>query len=488
MFRLNNRVKMIDNRVISCQNYSTPGVYKIFNVKINTEYRIILEGYVGLSNTKLWIADMYNNKIYFKNIDDKEIIYKNKQYQYLKIGILFSGNFKIGDYYIINDIKLIENTIKNGELNITDELKEYQELYYNIKSNIEKQCIIKETKLFNNVLVKDKLIIQLSTSDNIKYFDPFAKRKYKLIPYYDKTKPVIFYGCYDNSDLRKIKNHTGHKVLIWGGSDIMNKSVRSAALKIKNLKHVAQSSFIKNDLKRQKQSYIYLPFAPTVSYDLFSPIKKGEYVYIYTNACNQEFYGSKIYNRLIKHFAVQYPKLKFIVATNVSSYYQAINRGINCKNIQTFNPNDMYKVYSQCFIGLRLTKHDGISATVQELGMLGIKTVHNGETPNCINYKTYEDIVNIIQKEIETIGTVDTNIGNKTKEHLQLCDDLIPYLFKTITVNGEIYVMINYNKWQSYNSYIKRKNTYWIMYDNNGNKLKTNSNTLSNILPIDGWY
>ena len=526
MFILNNKVKVVDNRVIVYQNYSTPGVYKIFNVNRNTKYRIILEGYEGLINTKLWIADMNNRKIYFKNISNMDIIYHNFNYNRIKVGVLFSGNFKIGDYYKLQDIKIIEN-LKNTNSNINinnneiNELKMYQDIYYNIKSKIiqnnnkiiendnkiiqndnkiiqndnkiiendnkiieNDNKIIEETKLFTNVLVKDKIVIQLCTAYNIKYFDSYAKRKYHLTSYYDKTKPVIFYGCYTNSDLRRIKNHTGHKVLIWGGSDIMNKSIISSVFRIKNLKHIAQSSFIKKDLKRNHQKYIYLPFAPTVNYNFYSPVKKGSCIYVYTNACNQEFYGSKIYYKLIR----QFPRINFIIATNVSSYYEAKRRGLNYKYLQTFNPCDMHRVYNKCFIGLRLTKHDGISATVQELGMLGIKTIHNGKTPNCINYNTYEDIVKIIKEEYENIGKIDEKVSCDTRDHLKICDDLLPYLFDTITIGSEIYVMINYNKWQSYKSYIKRKKNIWVMYNNNGDKIRRNNDISSYVLPTEGWY
>ena len=40
--------------------------------------------------------------------------------------------------------------------------------------------------------------------------------------------------------------------------------------------------------------------------------------------------------------------------------------------------NEMPEVYSNCFIGLRLTENDGNANTVQEMGAMNIPVVHNG--------------------------------------------------------------------------------------------------------------
>ncbi len=507
MFILNNKVTIYKNRVVTHQKTGTPGVYKVFNVKPNIKYIIYLKGYSDpFNNTKLWIADMNNIKIYYKNIDLNNIEYNNKNYYKIKIGILFSGIFKIKDYFMIDDIKIyIEN------------LNQYEDTYYQFKSkliinkikikkdriennhqmednkNKEKIEIRIENKLINPqkdismtnmALVTNGLVIQLYTSQSIKYFESFAKRKYKLISYHDKNIPTIFYGCYNDMDLYKIKNHKGPKALIWGGSDIMRSNMKSAASKIKNLKHIAQSTFIINDLKKIKKSCIYLPFSPTVDYNKYIPNKKGNFVYIYTNATNHEFYGSNIYRMLIK----QMPKINFIVASNHMALQDAMRMGMNCQNIKSFRPEEMHNVYKKCFIGLRLTRHDGISATVQELGLMGIKTIHNGKTPSCINYSSYNDIMKIIINEMSEINTIDYEISNKVKKHLELCDELLPYLFKTIYIQGYIYNLINYDMWTCHDRYIKKKDTKWVIY-NALTKIEIyeNTNIDTCIPPIDNW-
>jgi hypothetical protein len=181
------------------------------------------------------------------------------------------------------------------------------------------------------------------------------------------------------------------------------------------------------------------------------------------------------------------PHIKFILASTHSALSEAKQKKVNCQGILAFNSSQMPNVYSKCFLGLRLTKHDGISATVQELGMMGIKTIHNGSTPSCINYTNVKDIIEIIEREKENIGSIDDDVAQSTKQHLRICDELIPYLFKNIEVDGEEYVMMDYNYWVSKNRYIRKKNRRWVIYDNSHTHLYENYDVGYNVPPISGW-
>ena len=50
-------------------------------------------------------------------------------------------------------------------------------------------------------------------------------------------------------------------------------------------------------------------------------------------------------------------------------------------------------------MGLRLTNIDGLPNTVLEMGLMGRHCIHNGNTPNSLNYKSVEDIINHINNE-----------------------------------------------------------------------------------------
>lgn len=116
-------------------------------------------------------------------------------------------------------------------------------------------------------------------------------------------------------------------------------------------------------------------------------------------------------------------------------------------DITNYSPSDLINnIYPKCFLCLRLTEHDGLAATVQETGLLGIKSIHNGASPSTLNYKSVDDIYSIVSQEREKIGTIDSEIANKVKEYL--------------TINKNIF-NINYYK--------NSKRYLWI-YDGNISK------------------
>ena len=60
-------------------------------------------------------------------------------------------------------------------------------------------------------------------------------------------------------------------------------------------------------------------------------------------------------------------------------------------------------MYRRCFIGMRLTEHDGLAHTVTELGLMGRRCVWNGGSPNAIPYKNVDDVVVAIEAERECL-------------------------------------------------------------------------------------
>lgn len=266
--------------------------------------------------------------------------------------------------------------------------------------------------------------IQLSTSYHIKYFHYFARRNYGFREYIHPTEPTIFYGCYDENDYSRIKNHQGQKAILWGGTDILL-PIAKRVMTIPNLIHLAQSDYIMRDLYKYRKKGVYVPFAPTVDERRFYPVAKGKAIYVYTNAKNPTMYGSHFYTQLIR----QFPQIPFFLMSNYSGIVEAKRRGIDTNGIQYVDNGHITTIYQQCFLGLRLTKHDGISATVQELGLMGIPTVCNGNTPSCLRYSNLNDIITIINTEMKKIGTIDRGLAQSVKEHLQQCPAILAQIF-----------------------------------------------------------
>lgn len=261
------------------------------------------------------------------------------------------------------------------------------------------------------------LALQLQSSKTLTYFDEHAKKHYGFVDYHSRIEPVVFYGCYYEVDITKIKNHSGKKYLIWGGADIKKDNVLNQVKKIPNLIHIAQSSFIRKVLnENQVRDHYYLPFAPTIDFERFKPEPKGAGIYIYTSAVKPEYYGANFYRKIMK----RYPNIQFYVTSSGKSIAEAKRRGIDVREIRNFKHEDIHKIYGKCFLGLRLIKHDGISASVQEMGLMGIKTIHNGCTPSSINYRNLDHVYKIIEQERKKIGQTDHDLARKVREHLDI--------------------------------------------------------------------
>ena len=60
---------------------------------------------------------------------------------------------------------------------------------------------------------------------------------------------------------------------------------------------------------------------------------------------------------------------------------------------------ELFELYKKCFIGLRLTGHDGFPNTVAELGLRGRRCVFNDDVPTAISWQDAVSVVKIIENE-----------------------------------------------------------------------------------------
>lgn len=243
-----------------------------------------------------------------------------------------------------------------------------------------------------------------------------------LEPYHNDWEPAFFYGMMTENDVQMLQKNKSLKVIIWIGTDINmhgNINVKRARYQriqqLSKVRHLAISSFIKNSLNSLSMPFKFVPFMG-VNFDLYKPITKGPCIYLYTALCAESYYGYEIYSRLLE----KYKDITFIITCCKYYYDQLIRDGKPLKyNIKCYDKEELInKIYPQCFLGLRLTNHDGLAGTVQELGLLGIKSIHNGESPSSLNYKTYDDVCVLIENEMKTIGTSDPVLAESVKKYL----------------------------------------------------------------------
>ncbi len=335
------------------------------------------------------------------------LIYKKKKIINKKKKIIKKNNKKINIKH-----KKIDNK------NIIDRSIIYKSILYQKNNKNTEQ--IKNLINVEEILNKNNRINQIYISKSVKSFSQRIKNKYKLIDYYNIYQPTIFFGLYSHIDFKKIQQHKSLVIIIYGGTDALNilnsrnkKTYKKYIqyLKLKHVKSLSISKCISNDLYKLCIKSYYINFN-LIDKNIFIPVKKGNSVYIYTSSKNPQFYGSRIYNFIIKELS----HINFIVATKSS-----------------YNREELINIYSKCFIGLRLTKHDGNANTVQELGLCGIKCIHNGSMPNAIPWNNVENVIDNILDEQKTIEQIDYKLADRVK--------------KILDTNGEpLWLYTNYYK------------------------------------------
>lgn len=181
--------------------------------------------------------------------------------------------------------------------------------------------------------------------------------------FYYNTGTCVFFGIYSEKDIEILIRHRGYKFLIWGGTDCnWNYIDRVKKFEIINqipdLYHIAISKDIQERLLLKNIESIFFDM-DLVDKEIFKPVsEKGDCVFIYNGFTkgNEDIYGERIYMEVVKRL----PMFKFIYS-----------------NVLNLPHEEMPKIYEKCFIGLRLTEHDGNANMVQEMKAMNIPVVHN---------------------------------------------------------------------------------------------------------------
>lgn len=243
---------------------------------------------------------------------------------------------------------------------------------------------------------RGNLIRQVYCSADVYSFKEGLKEKYDLRDYDNPNEPVLIYGMYNKEDYDFALNHKGWKIIVWCGSDSVK--IRPEIKSI-TARHIATSKFISNDLKGFDIPHEIINLLP-LSINV-PVVERGNNIYFY-GANDPEFYGSKLIDEIKSRTG-----LSFI------------------KTSGEFSREKIIDFYKQCFIGLRLTPHDGVAASVCELGLMGRKVIHNGNHPNAIHYKGIDDICNKIMIEYARRKEPNQEIAEQMKEWLDTGSDFL---------------------------------------------------------------
>lgn len=218
-------------------------------------------------------------------------------------------------------------------------------------------------------------IEQLACEWSRDFFKPRLQKKYQLGDFKHQHQPVIFFGCYGRLLKMQIIGCNSLVVIVWAGSDSqrLHEDTNFVNHCIKNkhrIFHIAHSHWIQTDLKHWGLEYIDRVVLPSdlgqFQYDPY----QGDKVYHYGSSDRVWYYGTHLMKKIRQKWEApkQFPK---VVITNHTAYSQ----------------KELINVYRESFIGVRLTEHDNMALSCIELGLMGRKSIFNGNIPCAIPYK-----------------------------------------------------------------------------------------------------
>ncbi len=224
-------------------------------------------------------------------------------------------------------------------------------------------------------------------------------RSYKLTGYKHPQRPLVVFGCYKPEDRRLIAQHKAEVIIVWMGNDtrIMNYRLKGE-LRDKKITHV---TWLKpaQELLRNQGVDCHLIKIPIKERPRPEPVILGSKIYAYVQAGIPEYHGSDT----IKELELEHPLLIGDHSIKQADWYNG----------------ESDKFYAQAFIGLGLSKYVGGAMSILEMGVRGIKVVTNVlDLPNCIPWKTNEDIENAIKEESKKIGQSSNGLVEEVYDRL----------------------------------------------------------------------
>lgn len=233
-------------------------------------------------------------------------------------------------------------------------------------------------------------IVQLDCRWSQDFFERKMQEKYNLTKFTDRKRPVVFMGCYSHMAKTDIMNHQGWPVVIvWSGSDSLRLHERTDFVEFckKNTDkvfHIAHSHWIQTDLEHWGLPYIDRVVLPQdLSPFKFEP-KWGKSIYHYGTE-RKWYYGTDIVEKL----RLQWEKPK------------GVPNNFHITNHTAYKLPELLEIYKDSFIGIRLTEHDNMALSAIELGLMGRRSIFNGNIPCAINYsEKYIQYEPSIRKEL----------------------------------------------------------------------------------------
>lgn len=240
------------------------------------------------------------------------------------------------------------------------------------------------------------LIEHIKFSDTMSFFRERVEKKFDLKPVTSSDQPCVMWGISTKQDYKFLKTHKAPVILVFrGGDSTFIKKFDKKLLK-KPVRIYAPSRFVSQTLSGYKIKHKILPLTGCPMDIDTEP--RGECIYHYDSRKKTSTYGRQYIPEIERRTGLK------VIKTNKFTY----QRG------------ELLDVYRQCFIGLRLTTHDGLPNTVLEMGMMGRRCIYNGDIPYSIPWRGIDDICKNVMVEYESRHESNEFISESIKNHLNV--------------------------------------------------------------------
>jgi hypothetical protein len=236
---------------------------------------------------------------------------------------------------------------------------------------------------------------QAVVGKTLSFFKENFMSRWDFKNYFDSEKPLVIFG-YDFQDYL-YENHKGYKLII--------PSIPTDVPNFQNLTNHKKTIYVGEKIENTPKDIIFKNETIEIKdYSIFKPNILKDKIYYYSgfrNGWDIKRFDQELIEEIQK-------KIKYEIITtqhNTKSDYFDIH---SLKN----------QYYDKTFLNLNLLGRHGMT-TVREMGLMGRKTITMTNVEhykyNCIiNCSNIEEVIGVINKESQKIGTIQPSINSHT--------------------------------------------------------------------------
>lgn len=236
---------------------------------------------------------------------------------------------------------------------------------------------------------------QVIVGNTIQFFKKGFMERWGFKEYYDDEKPLVIFG-YDSQN-HIYENHKGYKLII--------PSIPNDIPNFQNLTNHKKTIYVSDKIQNAPEEIIFKNETIEIKdYSIFKPNILRDKIYYYSgfkNGWDLKLLDQELIEEIQK-------KIKYEIIT---IQHNTLSDYFNIHSLKT-------QYYDKTFLNLNLLGCHGMT-TVREMGLMGRKTITMTNVEHykykcIINCSNIEDVIEVINKESQKIGTIQPLINSHT--------------------------------------------------------------------------